>query len=130
MSYINAIVKIDQTTIVAAIFVIAVILAIYLLSNPSGKYDAFAKCLTEKEARMYGAFWCPHCKDEKEMFGSGWQYVNYTECSTPDATGQLPVCAEAGIKGYPTWVFGDGTRKSGLVSFDELSKKTGCELPS
>jgi len=34
------------------------------------KYDAFAKCLASKQAKMYGLYWCPHCIDQKEMFGT------------------------------------------------------------
>ena len=30
--------------------------------------DGFAQCLTAKGAQMYGAWWCPHCADQKELF--------------------------------------------------------------
>ena len=33
------------------------------------KYDAFAKCLASKQAKMYGLYWCPHCQEQKEKFG-------------------------------------------------------------
>ena len=29
------------------------------------KYDSFAKCLADKQAKMYGLYWCPHCADQK-----------------------------------------------------------------
>lgn len=91
--------------------------------------DDFAKCLSAKGAKMYGAFWCPHCKDQKASFGNAWQYVNYIECSTPDGKDQLSVCKDANIQGYPTWEFADGSRLVGQVSMQELSLKTGCALP-
>ncbi|HEY9888334.1 MAG TPA: hypothetical protein V6D02_08030, partial [Candidatus Obscuribacterales bacterium] len=28
-----------------------------------------AQHLTAQGATMYGAFWCPHCADQKELFG-------------------------------------------------------------
>src|SRR6266700_8112952 len=43
--------------------------------------DGFAQCLKDRGAKMYGAWWCPHCADQKEMFGFAFQYVNYVECS-------------------------------------------------
>ena len=41
------------------------------------KYDSFAKCLASKQAKMYGLYWCPHCIDQKEMFGEAFHYVPY-----------------------------------------------------
>ena len=35
------------------------------------KYDSFAQCLATKQAKMYGLYWCPHCVEQKEMFGAG-----------------------------------------------------------
>ncbi|MEK6871843.1 MAG: hypothetical protein AABX16_02975 [Nanoarchaeota archaeon] len=94
----------------------------------SNQYDTFAQCLTEKGALFYGTFWCPHCKEQKKMFGNSIEYVSYIECSTPDGNSQLPVCAAAGIEGYPTWKFADGSELSGKQSFETLSKKTGCAI--
>ena len=91
-----------------------------------GEYTALAECLTDSGAKMYGAFWCAHCKDQKNSFGSAWSNVNYIECSTADGQGQTAACASAGIRGYPTWEFGDGSRESGKLSFSELASRGGC----
>lgn len=100
------------------------------LSGPS-KYDDFAKCLTEKGAKMYGAFWCGHCQNQKEAFGASFQYVNYIECTENGVRGSFSeTCKNAGIKGYPTWKFSDGGVKEGEVPMIELAKITGCELPN
>ncbi len=107
-------------------------LGIYLLVAPqysSGELDSFAQCLKEKNATFYGAFWCPHCQNQKRMFGSSERLLNYVECSTPDGRGQLPVCQDAKITGYPTWEFADKSRLTGEVQLDKLAEKTGCELP-
>jgi hypothetical protein len=61
--------------------------------------DVFAKCLTEKGWTMYGAEWCAHCKDQKELFGASFQYIKYVEC--PD---NVQLCIDKGINGYPTWI--------------------------
>jgi thiol-disulfide isomerase/thioredoxin len=103
-------------------------LVLWWYTSP-GKYDDFAKCLTDKGAKFYGAFWCPHCQAQKKMFGRSAKYLPYVECSTPNGKGQLEVCKEKRIDGYPLWEFADGERKSGEVSVDELSRKTSCPLP-
>ncbi|MDO8558286.1 MAG: thioredoxin domain-containing protein [bacterium] len=92
-------------------------------------YDTFAQCLSEKKAVMYGAYWCSHCRDQKEAFGSSFSHVSYIECATQGSSAQTKVCTDAGIKGYPTWVFADGTRIEGVMSFKTLSEKTSCPLP-
>lgn len=97
--------------------------------KPVSALDGFAKCLTAKGTKMYGAWWCPHCKDQKEMFGNAFQYVNYIECSPPGEKTQNEVCKQAGLKGYPTWQFADGTRADGTVHLEALAEKTGCKLP-
>jgi len=94
-----------------------------------GKYDGFAQCLADSDATFYGAFWCPHCNTQKEMFGDSVKLLPYVECSTSDGKAQKEICKQEGIKSYPTWEFADGERSSGTVSLDVLAEKTGCELP-
>ena len=100
-------------------------------STPTGpsKYDTFAQCLTTKKTVFYGAFWCPHCQATKKLFGSAVKYLDYVECSTPDASGQLQICKDKKIEGYPTWEFSDGTRLTGEISIQQLADKTSCVLP-
>jgi len=98
-------------------------------SRKPGTYDAFAQCLKDKGAIFYGAFWCPHCQNQKAMFGSSAKKLPYVECSTPDGRGQVQLCNEKKIQGYPTWIFADDSRESGEVSLETLSQKTGCTLP-
>ncbi len=98
------------------------------------KYDSFAKCLSSKQARMYGLFWCPHCADQKRMFQGSFQYVPYIECAVRDSDGKVskemaPECKAAGVKLFPSWQFGAEPPKEGVLSLEELSQKTGCSLP-
>jgi thiol-disulfide isomerase/thioredoxin len=115
--------------LVAALFSWGIYAAVQYQSSP-GELDGFASCLKEKGAIFYGAFWCPHCQNQKKMFGKSADMLAYVECSTPDGRGQYPVCVEKEIKGYPTWVFADGSRLSGEVELETLAEKTGCELPA
>ena len=62
-----------------------------------------AKVLKEKGVTMYGAYWCPHCSRQKELFGAeAWAIMNYIECSPKgyEFKGQK-VCK--GVDGYPTF---------------------------
>ena len=86
-------------------------------SVPDGKYTEFAKCLTEKEVVMYGAYWCSHCQAQKKLFGDAWEEVNYVECDARGDNGNPDLCTEKGVTGYPTWIFADGSRTSGETGF-------------
>lgn len=84
--------------------------------------DKFAKCLADNDATMYGAEWCGHCKNQKEMFGDSFKYVNYVEC--PE---NQQLCSEMDVTGYPTWII-NGESKPGAKSLETLSELTGCSL--
>lgn len=116
-------------------FVILIILVIgglvvarYWSSVQPGKYDQFAQCLVDEGATFYGAFWCPHCQEQKRLFGNSAEFLPYVECSTEDKQSQTEVCNEAGIRTYPTWDFADGKRIEGVVPLQKLAEATGCEL--
>jgi thiol-disulfide isomerase/thioredoxin len=90
-------------------------------NNEPGLLDDFAQCLTDNGAIFYGTEWCPHCKNQKAMFGNSMQKVNYIDCDKNKAK-----CQEAGITGYPTWKFADGSSLSGTQFLSTLAEKTGC----
>ena len=94
----------------------------------SGQHDQLAQCITQKGAKMYGAYWCSHCNNQKRMFGNSFSKINYIECSLSDGKTQTEVCQQAGINSYPTWEFGDGSRLEGELSLEILAQKTGCSL--
>ena len=116
----------------AIVGIVLVGLTVFVIKAPvkPGELDTFATCLGEKGAKFYGTFWCPHCRNQKALFGKSARLLPYTECSTPDGNSQLQVCKDAKIEGYPTWEFSDGTRLSGEISLETLAEKTSCELPS
>lgn len=93
------------------------------------KYDKFAQCLATKQAKMYGLYWCPHCIEQKEMFGESFHHVNYVECAVKGSTEMAPQCKIAGVKLFPSWQFADEPPKEGVLSLEALSDKTGCSLP-
>lgn len=98
------------------------------VSVEKANYDAFGTCLAEAGAKFYGAFWCPHCQDQKELFRAA-ETIPYVECSTPDGEGQTQICIDEKITGYPTWKFSDGTILNGTQQLVNLANKTNCPLP-
>jgi thiol-disulfide isomerase/thioredoxin len=94
-----------------------------------GKYDGLAQCLKDKGAVFYGAFWCPHCQEQKKMFGNSAKLLPYVECSTPDGKNQTQICIDKGVQSYPTWEFADGSKLTGEQQPQILAEKAGCEMP-
>jgi len=111
-------------------FIFLFLLLIFLVGcvKNNEQIDAFAKCISEKGAKMYGAYWCGHCMDQKQMFGKSFKYINYIECSLPNQGGTTQACQMAGIESYPTWDFQGKDRQTGVVSFEQLAAETGCTL--
>jgi glutaredoxin len=97
--------------------------------TPAKNLDDFAKCITAKNTSFYGASWCPHCQNQKDMFGSSLQYVQYVECAVEGQPQvQTKECTAAGISGYPTWVI-NGKQYPGEQTIEGLAKLTGCAAP-
>ena len=118
---------------IIGVLILGVITTAILRSNAEpagpGKYDEFAKCLGEKGATFYGAFWCPHCQAQKKMFGSSAKLLPYVECSLANSQGQTQICIDNKIEGYPTWEFADKSRLNGAISMAQLAEKTSCVVP-
>jgi len=115
--------------IAVLILAIAAVLFFLVRRHQSSRLNTFAQCLGTKGAKMYGAYWCPHCESQKELFGSSFQYAPYVECGVKGSRTPAQVCTDAGIKHYPTWVFADGSRVEGEHELQFLSQETGCPLP-
>ena len=119
---------------IIVVIIIIVAIAIFFLarsaSQPSGpgQLDGLAQCLKDKGAIFYGTFWCKYCQNQKKMFGRSARLLPYVECSTANGQGMLPFCRDKNITGYPTWVFPDQSRESGVVPLDTLAARSGCSL--
>ena len=119
-----------RITLYAALVAIAIGLIYYFVNRSRHQYDAFARCLTARGVKMYGAWWCPHCIEQKEKFAASFEYAPYVECGIKgDTRAKAQVCVDDGIKGYPTWQFPPtGERVTRVFSLEELSDRTGCPL--
>ncbi len=116
-------------SVVLAVVVLG--LAYYLDHRSQHQHDAFARCLTERGVKMYGAWWCPHCVEQKEKFRASFEYAPYVECGIKgELHGEAQVCKDEKVQHYPTWQFPPtGERVERVFSLEELSDRTGCALP-
>lgn len=99
------------------------------ITSTSGKSEmALAKHLAKKGVKMYGAYWCPHCYEQKQLFGKqAWVIVPHIECAEDARENPQPqVCKQAGIKGFPTWKIG-GKLDAGVKKLAELGGLTGYQ---
>ncbi len=117
----------DKKIIVAGILLAIVFVS--ACSGPKVDYSEFSKCLTMNDVKMYGAYWCSSCAEQKKLFGDSFKYVNYVECAVRGSSAQLATCTEGKIEGYPTWEFADRSHVEGLLQLAELSSRSGCALP-
>lgn len=89
---------------------------------------SLAKHLQSIGAKMYGAFWCSHCVEQKEMFGrEAAKLLDYVECfpnGYHKGTKIEKVCSDVGIEGFPTWVI-NGQVLSGEKELSELAEISG-----
>lgn len=94
----------------------------------TGYAEGLARHLAASGARFYGAYWCPHCQDQKAIFGRAARALPYVECDPRGVGAQPQVCAAAGIRAYPTWDIG-GRRYEGFLSLEELARLSGYPPP-
>jgi glutaredoxin len=124
----------QKSRIILGVFVIAVIgggVWAFQASRAPSPYDGFAQCLAEKGAVMYGTYWCPYCQKQKELFGRAFTRAKYVECAMPgNPRAAAPACRDAGVTSYPTWIYADGSRTTGVQELAALAEKTGCVLPT
>ncbi|WCJ32743.1 NAD(P)H dehydrogenase (quinone)s [Euphorbia peplus] len=103
----------------------------YEITTPSTPFTvSLARHLNSIGAKMYGAFWCSHCLEQKEIFGEeASKILNYVECF-PDGYRKgikiAKACSDARIEGFPTWEI-DGQILSGEKELSELAELSGFE---
>lgn len=85
--------------------------------------EKLANCLTDNGAIFYGSSTCPHCTEQKAMFGEDVDKINYVECSV-----ERERCADEDIQFLPTWKFADGDSVVGTKSLEYLAEKVGCKI--
>ena len=92
---------------------------------------ALARHLREIGAKEYGAYWCPHCHDQKMLFGKeAGAIIDYVECDPKGQNSRAQLCqaAAANVKGFPTWEI-KGQFYSGTQSLEKLADLSGYTGP-
>lgn len=89
-----------------------------------------AQYLVDIDAKMFGAWWCPHCHDQKQLFGrEAAQVIPYVECSEDGQNPQVQLCqSTAGVQGFPTWEV-NGEYLVGAQSLETLADASGYTGP-
>jgi uncharacterized membrane protein/glutaredoxin len=88
---------------------------------------ALAKHLTSSGAVMYSAWWCPHCNDQKQLFGKeASAQLKVIECAADGRSSQKALCDTKKIEGFPTWEI-NGQLDSGVKSLQQLAELSGFQ---
>ena len=96
--------------------------AVIAISSP--EKIKLAEHLTQEGAVMYNAYWCPHCHDQKELFGKvAAEKLNLVECAKDGFNNKRELCEAKGITGFPSWEI-NGSIDSGVKSLKELAELT------
>jgi uncharacterized membrane protein len=100
-------------------------------AGPEEPYlQALAEHLNASGARFYGAYWCPHCEQQKAAFGASAKRLPYIECSPRGRGGPVATdCLAEEIKNYPTWLI-DGNRFERTMTPEQLARYSGYRQPS
>jgi uncharacterized membrane protein len=86
---------------------------------------ALAEHLTATGAVMYSAYWCPHCHDQKELFGKeATAKLKIVECAPDGRNSQAALCGSKNIQGFPTWEI-KGQLDSGQKTLAQLAALSG-----
>ena len=86
---------------------------------------ALADHLSATGAVMYSAYWCPHCHDQKQLFGKeATEKLTIVECAPDGRNNQAALCASKNIQGFPTWEI-KGKLDSGQKSLAQLAALSG-----
>jgi len=90
---------------------------------------SLARHLNDSGAKMYGAYWCSHCHDQKSLFGAeALADLPYVECDAKGVNAQPEQCKAAKVDGYPTWII-DGKTISGTQDLADLADASGYPGP-
>jgi uncharacterized membrane protein len=95
-----------------------------ITTDSSDRALRLTKDLVSLNAKMYGAYWCSHCYDQKmelgrQAFAQG--NIPYIECSKDGLNAQVQLCTSQKLPGYPTWEI-NGEFFPGQQELDELEQ--------
>lgn len=100
------------------------------ITTTSGEAEiALARHLTQIGAKEYIAWWCPHCHEQKQLFGKqAYSEINHIECDPDGKNARPDLCQAAKIQSYPSWEI-KGKLYPGLKSLEELAQLSAYTGP-
>ena len=105
------------------LLIIVFIISISVIFINSKKHpettDEVAKCIG-KNSVLYVQLGCPHCEEQKEIFGDNIKYINTIDCFF-----EREICSNEKITSIPTWKI-NGKFYTGVKSIEQLKETTGC----
>jgi glutaredoxin len=88
-----------------------------------------ASHLTATGAKLYTAYWCPHCHEQKELFGrQASEKLTVIECAPDGRNSQTALCESKKIDGYPAWEI-NGEVDTGVKPLEKLAQLSGYSGP-
>jgi len=105
--------------IITLIIIFGVILLSFAVLNKSHPDvdKETAQCIG-KNSLLYVQLGCSHCKDQEQIFGNNYQYLNVVDCFF-----ELEKCGD--ITHTPTWII-NNQKYEGVQNIDKLKELTGC----
>ncbi|WP_152592178.1 hypothetical protein [Nostoc sphaeroides] len=99
------------------------------ITTTSGEAElALVRHLANMGAKEYVAWWCPHCHEQKLLFGKeAYQIISDSikvECDRRGINPHPDLCKAAKVPGFPTWVI-NGQQYSGVQNLKDLAKASG-----
>jgi uncharacterized membrane protein len=86
---------------------------------------ALAEHLTGSGAVLYTAYWCPHCHEQKELFGKeATARLKVIECAADGRNSQKALCDSKKLEGFPSWEI-KGRIDSGVKPLARLAEVSG-----
>jgi hypothetical protein len=100
------------------------------ITTTSGEAEiALARHLTQMGAKKYNAWWCPHCHEQKQLFGKeAYSEINRIECDPSGNNPRPDLCQAAKVQSYPSWEI-KGKLYPGVQSLEELAQISGYTGP-
>jgi hypothetical protein len=100
------------------------------LSDSNADQKALSTHLRAEGALFYGAWWCPACFQQKNLFGKqAGNALPYVECDDEGGGGR-DRCQAAGIRAFPTWEMEGRPRLEGVQTLEQLKAWSGFNTGS
>ena len=96
------------------------------ITTSSGPAEiALARHLKQIGAKEYIAWWCPHCHEQKQLFGKeAYSEIDHIECAEGGKNARPDLCKSANVQSFPTWEI-KGKSYAGVQSLEDLAQNSG-----